>query len=79
MVHFFGLPRNVETLDSRVRMVIGFSLSVGVMMGNVFVDDPAWVVLGVYLVITGLIRYDPFYSMLGIKKVQMKGEKYMDH
>ncbi len=79
MVHLFGLPRNVETLDSRARMVLGFALTYGVISGNVFVDDPTWVVLGVYFAITGLIRYDPFYSMLGIRKVQMKGENYMDN
>ncbi len=74
MAGFFGLPRNVETLDSRIRMVVGFGLAVGMLAGELQLNDPVWIALGAYIFLTGALRYDPIYSALGIKKVKAKGE-----
>jgi hypothetical protein len=78
-MYWFGLPRNVETLDSRIRLVLGFALTVGVLQGEVLVGDPMWVLAGAYFVITGIIRYDPFYYyFFRKKKITGLGEDLMD-
>jgi len=54
---------NVGTVDRIVRIVVGLALLALVFVG----PKTPWGWIGVIPLVTGLIRYCPLYSLLGIR------------
>ncbi len=55
------MPSNVGTIDSIIRIVAGLALIAWALMGG-----PVWAWIGVLPLVTGLLRYCPTYSLLGL-------------
>lgn len=55
------MKKNVRSLDSSVRMVIGAVLLVLTFMGYIGL----WGLLGVVLLVTGLFKFCPLYQVFG--------------
>jgi len=63
---------NVGGLDRLVRLVIGAALTACALLSGLEIFDDAFVkygavVVGLVLIITGLVRLCPLYSILGIR------------
>ncbi|HET7884833.1 MAG TPA: DUF2892 domain-containing protein [Bradyrhizobium sp.] len=61
------MQRNIGTIDLVVRAVLGLSLVVYLAKDGFFVPGSGLgVLVGSYLIGTGMLSFDPVYKMLGI-------------
>lgn len=61
------MPANVGTIDRIIRIVAGLALIAWALMGG-----PVWTWIGVLPLVTGLLRYCPAYSLLGLNTCGIK-------
>lgn len=61
-----GLIKNIGLIDRILRILVGLAL---IVHASKAVPSIVWsilmILLGIYLVITGLLGYSPFYKILG--------------
>ncbi len=56
------MPKNINTIDRTLRVIIGFALLSLVFMG----PQTLWGYLGLILIITGFISFCPIYRIIGL-------------
>lgn len=57
------MKNNIGVTDRTVRITVGVSLLVWAFTGG-----PVWAYLGLLPLLTGLVRWCPAYSLLGLKR-----------